>query len=34
MTGYVTNESDALTAQPRGSLTVPARSLLTVVSSQ
>jgi len=33
-TGYVTNESDALTALPRGSLTVPARSLLTVVSSQ
>jgi glucuronoarabinoxylan endo-1,4-beta-xylanase len=30
-TGYVTNESDALAAQPRGPLTAPARSLLTVV---
>lgn len=32
-TGYVTNESDALTAQPRGPLTAPARALLTVVVS-
>ena len=32
-TGYVTNESDALTAQPRGAMTAPARSLLTVVVS-
>lgn len=32
-TGYVTSESDALTAQPRGPLTAPARSLLTVVIS-
>jgi glucuronoarabinoxylan endo-1,4-beta-xylanase len=32
-TAYVTNESDALTAQPRGPLTAPARSLLTVVIS-
>ncbi len=30
-TGYVTNESNAITAQPRGPLTAPARSLLTVV---
>ena len=30
-TSYVTNESDALTPQPRGPLTAPARSLLTVV---
>jgi glucosylceramidase len=30
-TSYVTSESDALTAQPRGPLTAPARSLLTVV---
>jgi len=33
-TGYVTNESDALTVQPGGPLTAPARSLLTVVISR
>jgi glucuronoarabinoxylan endo-1,4-beta-xylanase len=33
VTGYVTNESDALAAQPGGPLTAPARSLLTVVIS-
>jgi len=32
-TGYVTNESDALTAHRPGPLTAPARSLLTVVVS-
>jgi Glycosyl hydrolase family 30 beta sandwich domain len=31
VTGYITNESDVLTAQPRGPLTAPARSLPTVV---